>query len=76
MPGDGWLQFEVEDLSGKTLIRQTARFRPRGLFGYLYWYTLYPVHLIIWSGMLRAISLIAETRAQESDKPVATHHYA
>ncbi len=62
MPGEGWLQFEVEDLGESVAIRQTASFRPHGLLGYLYWYILYPLHLIIWSGMLRAIAGKAETR--------------
>jgi len=40
LPGKAWLQFEVEALSdGRSRLRQTAFFEPRGLFGFLYWYS-------------------------------------
>jgi hypothetical protein len=60
-PGQAWLQFE----SGKTpdgdvLLLQTAMFAPRGLAGFLYWYSLYPAHGIIFSGLIRAIKTQAE----------------
>ena len=71
MPGDGWLQFEVEDLGGDTRIHLTVRFRPRGLPGQLYWYTLYPIHLVIWSGMLRAIARHAAARTLRRERPGA-----
>lgn len=55
LPGRAWLQFEVtEDGEGST-IRQTALFDPLGVFGLLYWYCLYPVHVLIFAGMLREI---------------------
>jgi hypothetical protein len=60
LPGRAWLQFEVEpDASGST-IRQTALFDPRGSAGLLYWYALYPVHALIFSGMLRALAAAAQ----------------
>jgi hypothetical protein len=58
VPGRAWLQFEVdegEDGSG-SIIRQTAIFDPAGLAGLLYWYALYPLHVVIFRGMLRQIS--------------------
>jgi uncharacterized protein YbjT (DUF2867 family) len=58
-PGRIWLQFEVEgDLAGTTL-RQTAIFDPHGLAGRAYWYALYPVHYLIFEGMLRRIERAA-----------------
>jgi uncharacterized protein YbjT (DUF2867 family) len=60
IPGRAWLQFEVEPNSSGSVIMQTAIFDPAGLAGLLYWYTLYPVHLWIFSGMLRKIAAIAE----------------
>ena len=60
VPGRAWLQFEVEPNSQGSLIRQTAIFDPAGLAGLLYWYTLYPVHRWIFSGMLRRIAARAE----------------
>jgi uncharacterized protein YbjT (DUF2867 family) len=60
IPGRAWLQFEVEANSRGSVIKQTAIFDPAGLAGLLYWYALYPVHLWIFSGMLRKIAGIAE----------------
>ena len=59
LPGRAWLQFEVSDAS-PVVIRQTATFDPIGLFGLLYWYALYPVHALMFAGMLRAIARSAE----------------
>ncbi len=63
VPGRTWLQFEVEPNSRGSVIRQTAIFDPRGLAGLLYWYTLYPVHRWIFSGMLDEIATVAEREA-------------
>lgn len=57
VPGRAWLQFRAEpDGAGGTLLRQTASFAPRGLFGLLYWYALYPIHALIFSGMIREVA--------------------
>ena len=68
MPGQGWLQFEVAESEATSLVRQTVLFEPRGLAGHLYWWILYPVHLLVWAGMLSRIARLAlceeaETRA-------------
>ncbi len=55
LPGRAWLEFEVSDQDGASLIRQTAIFDPVGLLGLVYWYALYPVHRVVFSGMLRGI---------------------
>ncbi|HEY5062663.1 MAG TPA: SDR family oxidoreductase [Gemmatimonadaceae bacterium] len=60
LPGRAWLQFEVSGDSARSVIRQTAVFEPRGLVGLLYWYGLYPVHGLIFNGMLRQIAKAAE----------------
>lgn len=56
LPGRGWLEFEVLPEPGGARIRQTAVFDPLGLAGQLYWYSLYPAHQLIFSGMLRAVA--------------------
>jgi uncharacterized protein YbjT (DUF2867 family) len=56
VPGRAWLQFEVHDADGGTVVRQTAIFEPRGLAGLLYWYALFPIHGLIFGGMLRGIT--------------------
>ena len=63
IPGRAWLQFEVEPNSRGSVIRQTAIFDPAGLAGLLYWYTLYPLHRWIFSGMLHEIAAVAEREA-------------
>jgi uncharacterized protein YbjT (DUF2867 family) len=60
VPGRAWLQFEVEPSKEGSLIRQTAIFDPLGASGLFYWYSLYPVHQLIFSGMIRGIKRAAE----------------
>lgn len=66
LPGRAWLQFDVEPDGDGARVRQTAMFEPLGLGGLLYWYALYPVHHVIFAGMLRAIAARA-ARAGASD---------
>ena len=57
VPGRAWLEFQAEDEArGGTLLTQTAFFEPKGLFGLLYWYALYPVHSLIFSGLIRMLA--------------------
>jgi NAD(P)-dependent dehydrogenase (short-subunit alcohol dehydrogenase family) len=57
VPGRAWLQFEARSESeGQTLLLQTAFFEPKRLLGLLYWYALYPVHSLIFSGLIRTIA--------------------
>ena len=60
VPGRAWLQFEVLGHGDRSLIRQTALFEPHGLAGLAYWYALYPIHSLIFAGMLRRIGEAAE----------------
>lgn len=55
LPGRAWLQFEVKRINGGVKITQTAIFDPIGLQGLIYWYALYPLHAIIFTGMLNEI---------------------
>ena len=57
VPGEAWLQFEVTPRDDEhTLLTQTAFFAPKGLLGLLYWYALYPVHGLIFSGLIDRIA--------------------
>jgi uncharacterized protein YbjT (DUF2867 family) len=61
LPGRAWLQFEVKPLAAsRSEIRQTAIFDPAGLAGLLYWYAVYPIHSLIFGGMLRGIAARAQ----------------
>jgi uncharacterized protein YbjT (DUF2867 family) len=56
MPGRAWLEFILAPAPhGKTLFRCCAWYEPRGLLGELYWWTLYPVHILIFRGLVRAV---------------------
>jgi hypothetical protein len=52
LPGEAWLEFKIE---GDTLY-QTATFRPRGLWGRVYWYSIVPLHFFLFKGMIRNIA--------------------
>jgi hypothetical protein len=60
VPGRAWLEFEVEPAGAGATIRQTAIFDPVGLGGLAYWCATYPVHRLIFAGMLRRIAAVAE----------------
>ncbi len=64
VPGRAWLQFETTPAPGGTEIRQTAIFDASGLLGLAYWYVLYPLHRLVFAGMLRGI-------AERAQKPAA-----
>jgi uncharacterized protein YbjT (DUF2867 family) len=66
LPGRAWLEFEVSPSGDSSTIRQTAIFDPRGLLGLAYWYGLYPLHQLIFAGMLRALSRAAEEGKRSS----------
>lgn len=55
LPGVAWLEFKIEEKEGKNFLIQTATFRPRGIKGRLYWYSVLPFHHFIFNGMVRNI---------------------
>lgn len=69
LPGEALLSFEVkpdERDAAKCMLIQTARFKPRGLFGLAYWYTVLPLHGLVFNGMLDGIRRAAEQAARLS----------
>ena len=52
LPGEAWLEFKIDD---HDVLRQTATFRPLGLAGRLYWYSVLPFHAFIFNGMISNI---------------------
>jgi uncharacterized protein YbjT (DUF2867 family) len=59
LPGRAWLEFEVVACENGSEIRQTASFDPAGFFGLAYWYAVYPLHELVFGGMLRQIARAA-----------------
>lgn len=55
LPGEAWLEFRIDD---KNVLHQTATFRPRGILGRLYWYSMLPFHYFIFRGMIHRIGRI------------------
>ncbi len=56
LPGEAWLEFRIEDEeSGKAKLHQTATFRPRGIWGRVYWYSVLPFHMFVFNGMINNI---------------------
>jgi hypothetical protein len=55
LPGEAWLEFHIMEVDGKYILRQTATFRPKGLLGRMYWYSVLPFHNLMFNGMLRNI---------------------
>ncbi|MBW2938700.1 SDR family oxidoreductase [Aureisphaera sp. CAU 1614] len=53
LPGEAWLEFKIDD---KNVLHQIATFRPKGLWGRLYWYSVLPFHYFIFGGMIRNIA--------------------
>jgi len=61
VPGKAWLEFQaIQENGNQTKLVQTAYFEPKGLFGLLYWYGLYPVHSLIFSSMIEHVAREAE----------------
>jgi uncharacterized protein YbjT (DUF2867 family) len=66
LPGRAWLEFEVIGDKNGSIIRQTAIFDPIGLRGLFYWYSIYPLHQLVFAGMLRGIAKAAEGMSKET----------
>ena len=65
LPGEAWLEFRIDE---KNILHQIATFRPKGIFGRLYWYSLVPFHYFIFAGMIKNI---AKTKKTEEIKKTA-----
>ncbi len=52
LPGEGWLEFKIKG----DQLQQTATFRPKGLWGRLYWYSVWPFHGLVFKDMLAKLA--------------------
>jgi uncharacterized protein YbjT (DUF2867 family) len=68
VPGRAWLEFRAEAEGRSTVLRQIAYFEPRGLTGLLYWYLLWPIHEVMFRGMLRRIAGAALDTARRAQQ--------
>jgi hypothetical protein len=53
LPGEAWLEFKIDN---ENVLTQTATFRPMGIWGRVYWYSILPFHAAIFTGMIRNIT--------------------
>ncbi|RXR20554.1 SDR family oxidoreductase [Flavobacterium amnicola] len=53
LPGEAWLEFKIDE---NNELHQIATFRPIGILGRLYWYSMIPFHFFIFSGMIKNIA--------------------
>lgn len=51
LPGEAWLEFKIV----KDKLHQRAVFRPKGVWGRLYWYMVLPFHAFVFKGMIDAL---------------------
>lgn len=58
MPGLAWLEFSVETdaANGEIWVTQTATYAPKGLLGHLYWWSVFPMHGLVFPSMIRNIT--------------------
>jgi hypothetical protein len=62
LPGKAWLQFSIRSIgTNKSVLTQTAFYEPKGLFGLIYWYSIYLPHGIVFGGMIRRLKRDAES---------------
>lgn len=57
LPGEAWLEFRIEPDKTNWILYQIATFRPKGLCGRVYWFTLFPMHILIFKGLGKKIIL-------------------
>jgi uncharacterized protein YbjT (DUF2867 family) len=56
VPGEAWLEFKIETQDQHDILIQRATFRPKGIFGRLYWYLFSPFHFFIFRKMAKVIA--------------------
>lgn len=61
LPGEAWLEWRITTGPRGTRLTQRATFKPRGLLGRLYWYSVAPFHRLVFPGLLRGIITDAES---------------
>lgn len=74
LPGEARLNFSLEPVLARTggtstRLTMTAKFRPKGVLGLLYWYAVLPLHNLVFGGMLRGIKRAAEDGAIDETAP-------
>ncbi|MCF8095210.1 MAG: SDR family oxidoreductase [Desulfobacteraceae bacterium] len=57
LPGDALLEFRIKSITTEqTELQIISKFLPAGLWGIIYWYSLYPFHHWLFGGMLKSMA--------------------
>lgn len=62
LPGEAWLEFAIVNNENRSILKQTATFRPKGIMGRNYWYAMLPFHYFIFRNMLKRIAGISKIK--------------
>jgi len=73
LPGDAWLEFNIDDESEQPVLYQTATFRPDGIMGRLYWYSILPLHYFIFNGMIRNVENFDSGKPPQPTEEIYQH---
>lgn len=65
LPGEAWLEFKIITEEDSHYLQQTATFRPKGLLGRMYWYSVLPFHYFVFEGMIK--NLVGKNSQRNSD---------
>jgi len=72
LPGEALLEFKLDSKWGNAVdLSMTAKFLPKGLTGILYWYAMYPFHIVLFKNILKNISDLAGTHLYEPPRRVS-----
>ncbi|MGE3180983.1 MAG: SDR family oxidoreductase [Phycisphaerae bacterium] len=68
VPGTAVLRFEANSVSqpDHSELKLIAKFKPKGLWGIVYWYAVLPFHGIVFRGMMNGIRGAAEAATEEA----------
>lgn len=66
LPGEAWLQFRICQEADGNYLEQLAAYRPHGLAGRLYWYSVLPFHFFIFGGMIQNIISYGRNKSAKS----------
>ena len=56
LPGLAWLEFQIRESAGELEVTQTATYAPKGLFGHIYWWLVFPMHGLVFPSMIKNIT--------------------
>ncbi len=69
VPGRTWLEFVVEPDGAGSRLTQSALFDPVGVLGRAYWYGIYPLHALVFRGVVGGIAKRAAANSKSLDQP-------